>query len=231
MKPPILLKTIRGLLILLCLYSSPAVLQAQLIDSVFVNAQSNPNEIYVKILGLDGSKHNYRIDSSFQNNTMQVNFIFKDCASPAVVFDIDTTVVLKNFDPSHGYNVRVVTYLDTNTVDFNCYVRQSYEYFDSVYFPASTIFLGSDDQRPIPSSFTLLPNPASSNFSINVEEPLGSRIEEIMVYSINGELLRTCQYTQERIFDIQDLKPGLYFVKLETATGKSSHISKLLISR
>lgn len=226
---PMLITKVKGLLILLCLSLSTLSIQAQLIDSTSVNIQSSPNEIYVKILGLDGSKHNFRIDSVFQNNTMQINFIFKDCSAPANVFEIDTSVRLFNFEPTGAYNVRIVTYLDTNTVDNDCTVRTSYEYFDSVYIPASSIFIGQSEQLLVANKIDLFPNPAKSYFEIDQERFPGNNIDKVFLFNATGSLLRSWFYDPDMTFDVQKMRQGVYFVHV-LLNDKSRHVSKLIIS-
>lgn len=72
----------------------------------------------------------------------------------------------------------------------------------------------------------LAPNPASSEFTIDVQEP-GTVIE---VYSLSGELVRskTVSYSGTARLSVLDLKDGLYLVKLKSKTVNRQ--SKLVIA-
>jgi hypothetical protein len=59
----------------------------------------------------------------------------------------------------------------------------------------------------------IYPNPAQHSFSISVE------VDEVQVYDTTGKLVKTIYSTDDVSFDISDLKPSLYFVKIQTKQG------------
>ncbi|HAD96217.1 MAG TPA: hypothetical protein DCG19_02365 [Cryomorphaceae bacterium] len=202
----------------------------QLIDSSHVSIrQDQPDEVYVKFRALSGSRKLIRIESSLQNNTAVLNYIFKDCSSAAFEWYFDTIVDLDQLNPGSGYNVLVTSYLDTNTVDMNCFMRATYEYVDSVYYPASAIFIGQPEKLVAQNLFTVYPNPVRSYFKLEGISPNTPKVKDVFLYGSRGELIRSWLVPGKTVYETEGIAPGIYTVRVQLYDD-SSHILRLMIS-
>ncbi len=104
---------------------------------------------------------------------------------------------------------------------------------DNLFFSASNGSTGielfkyrdpslSIDDEEINKNFKLYPNPSNTHFSIKTNY----EIDDVKVYDIKGKLVKSFVIGKERYL-INDLKSGLYFVKIKSTNGYS--ISQKLI--
>lgn len=66
------------------------------------------------------------------------------------------------------------------------------------------------------SKINLYPNPATDNFNIQSNDTVNS----ISVYSLNGQLVKS--FAQSASYDISDLAPGLYSVRINSISGSKT---------
>ena len=67
----------------------------------------------------------------------------------------------------------------------------------------------------IDERINLYPNPASVGFYINT----GEKINTVSIYNLNGEMILSKEVIDNNFINISDLKPGVYFVKVQTENG------------
>ncbi len=74
----------------------------------------------------------------------------------------------------------------------------------------------------------IFPNPSHGRFMIEIPE--GCKNGSLNVYSLNGQLLHSSDFSNEREIEVfLDESPGVYLIKL--SSGKSIYTEKLIISR
>lgn len=66
-------------------------------------------------------------------------------------------------------------------------------------------------------SFSITPNPASSNFTL---AGLNSDVESVVIYSLNGNKFSILEYRDS--YDVSNLAAGLYFISVTTVDGKKA---------
>jgi hypothetical protein len=71
------------------------------------------------------------------------------------------------------------------------------------------------------NSISLFPNPTNNGFTIKTNKT----IQNVIVYNIQGKLIKSFDSLQH-FYPIDDLKSGLYLLKIQTANGS---ITKKLI--
>ncbi len=86
---------------------------------------------------------------------------------------------------------------------------------------------GFSNEENALSDFLLYPNPASEQLNIEAPQPFS----RISVLDANGKLLRDVKAPQEAFFSlpVNDLAPGLYFIRLENAAATA--LRPFLLSR
>ena len=70
----------------------------------------------------------------------------------------------------------------------------------------------------------LFPNPTSTKFSLNLKE--GSY--QLLIFDINGKLLRNTSANAHHQEDVSDLRNGIYFVQIKNINTKESTVQKLV---
>jgi hypothetical protein len=85
-----------------------------------------------------------------------------------------------------------------------------------------------DDIEPL-KAFNLFPNPAKSNVTI---ENLNPSDEKIFIFDALGKILITedVNHTIENV-SLSSLKSGIYFVRIQRASGKMSETKKLIVKK
>ena len=217
------------LLTLVLFIFSVSLTEAQIIDSSSVNIHQNePDEVYIKFRALSGSRRIIRIEPSYQNNEVTINYIFKDCAASANVWHFDTVFNLDQLNPGSNYDITIASYLDTNTIDMNCFMRATYEYVDSVYYPASAIFIGEPEQISTRNIFTVYPNPVRSHFELEGVVTNSDEIKEVSLYNTSGTLVRSWSSPGEKVYRTSGIGPGVYIIHIKLQ-DESTQLSKLVI--
>jgi hypothetical protein len=95
---------------------------------------------------------------------------------------------------------------------------------DNVTLKVSSIILGTEE-NPL-SNLSLYPNPTNGNFAID----LGKEYPDvtIQIYNLLGQVISAEKYASARIIENQiDNSPGIYFVKVNTATGESTTLQMI----
>lgn len=69
----------------------------------------------------------------------------------------------------------------------------------------------------------LYPNPTEGIFSLNIEA------EKIQVFDTAGKLVKQFKGNNQNSYNVSDLKPSLYFVRIQTNKGVSTH--QLILSK
>ena len=69
------------------------------------------------------------------------------------------------------------------------------------------------DSEVYDKSILLYPNPASQNFMIN------KVVNKVSIYDITGKLVRVFEEENTYAYDVSDISPALYFVRIETDKG------------
>ncbi|OSY89454.1 hypothetical protein WH52_02125 [Tenacibaculum holothuriorum] len=84
--------------------------------------------------------------------------------------------------------------------------------------------LSTNDELIKDNSVFVYPNPAENNFKVN------SYVEKLTVYDLSGKVVKQFNgnFAQEKVYDVSNLKTGMYLVKITTDTNKTS-VKKLLI--
>ncbi|MFT3933470.1 MAG: M43 family zinc metalloprotease [Chitinophagaceae bacterium] len=84
--------------------------------------------------------------------------------------------------------------------------------------PLDTAIAGSDVSMEV----LLYPNPAVQTITMQVNKDNGASGKTIMLYNQMGQMLRTFRLiSKQQPIDISELKPGIYFIKMEGA-GKNA---------
>ncbi len=106
------------------------------------------------------------------------------------------------------------------------------------YNPLATINFGCRDKTTNINSeisqsiVKLYPNPASSQIEIMLKnEHLDYPVINVKLYTIEGVLLKTFEYNERQIYDIEGLSAGVYWVKLEGEKNIPIFQEKLIISK
>lgn len=82
-------------------------------------------------------------------------------------------------------------------------------------------------ENPLDNYITIFPNPATSMINIAQDQRL---FDHAHIYSSNGGLMKTLSLTDPVTqADIDNLQPGLYFIRLENISNGSSSVKKLII--
>ncbi len=67
------------------------------------------------------------------------------------------------------------------------------------------------------NEIVLYPNPAQN--IVNIENPNGIRIEQLSLLDITGRLVLETKENNPKSINVQQLKPGLYFISIKTEKG------------
>lgn len=70
------------------------------------------------------------------------------------------------------------------------------------------------------NQISIYPNPATSKFYIGVKET--GEIKTVSIYAVNGQLVKSFKGSFQNEYDVNDLNPGLYLVKIKTDEGEFS---------
>ena len=102
---------------------------------------------------------------------------------------------------------------------------------ESYYYIAELDFQYLNVEEPaeaIINPLKIFPNPSHGRFMIEI--PKGCKNGSVDVYSLNGQLLHSSDFSNERETELfLDEPPGIYLIKL--SSGKSIYTEKLIISR
>ena len=86
---------------------------------------------------------------------------------------------------------------------------------------AEASVLGTSDNA-FASGIVLHPNPANNEFTIETQVPIGG---DVRLYDVTGKLVRfikDVEISRNKKFDITDLNPGIYFVRINSERGTAT---------
>jgi uncharacterized repeat protein (TIGR01451 family) len=134
-----------------------------------------------------------------------------------------------NEEKSHGfmsYTVRPKAGLALGTrlenfadiyFDFNDPIRTNTTVntlWEPTYTPGvlDTVFVTEVKQKLAAKSLTILPNPAQDVITIQLPE---GNMGHVQIVDLQGRILQSTQVVSGQVISIKDLKPGVYFLKME----------------
>ncbi len=134
------------------------------------------------------------------------------------------------FGPENDLNLSqqqkeaLIAFLETLTGD-NVYTAEQWsDPFDEngelIVIPLIT---GIEDVSNL-AKIKLFPNPTSKIFSLNLPEDF----YQLLIFDINGKLIRNTSAKANHQEDVSDLKNGIYFVQIKNTNTKESTIKKLV---
>ncbi|MBY0485678.1 MAG: T9SS type A sorting domain-containing protein [Flavobacteriaceae bacterium] len=135
--------------------------------------------------------------------------------------ELKNVVILSNFDvssqsitPDFPYTGTWVNLMDNTTINVtNTTTPITIEAGGFRIFGNQSAALSSDDFSKI-NYINLVPNPASSYFSLNTE------VSKVDVYSMTGQLVKSFKNQSDNFqYDIADLNQGIYLVKVTDANN------------
>jgi ELWxxDGT repeat protein len=136
--------------------------------------------------------------------------IFEDSAvSTFGVTTSNNTFTITGLDPNTAYDIYIVGTCATTTPSS----------FTNFIFGKQQIVTATLSNNTFETSNTAIyPNPVKNSFSVkssNID------LEKIEIYDVLGKLVNNLKPNGNNIYNISDLKQGLYFVKLNTKSGKT----------
>ena len=87
---------------------------------------------------------------------------------------------------------------------------------DSVIFDLFFVSLLASSNNILNETIILFPNPATKYISINGLDKMD--IKQVRIYDLSGKVIYN-HSSMQRLIPIEDLKPGIYFIKIEIADG------------
>ena len=190
---------------------------------------ANRNQIYndwARMISLKINEPVFEGDYSITTNTLQPRIYVWDNALPST--QLKNVVVLANFDvttqnvtPDFPYTGNWYDLMDntggtlinvTNTASPISIEAGQFKIYGN---QAST--LSVDDFETV-SGIAIYPNPANDTFTIN------SNISSLNIYDITGKLISEYRGSLQKgeLFDVSELKQGIYILKLENNLGQKS---------
>ena len=167
-------------------------------------------------------------DYSISSGTLTPRIYIWNDALPST--QLKNVVVLANFDVTAQNITPNFPYIGTwyNLMDNSTFVvsntttpinLQPGQF--KIYGNKSTTLAVDNDL--VKEDLLLFPNPASQSFSIN------RMVEKVQIFDTSGKLIKQFVDIQNNIYDISDLNPSLYFVKIQM--GDSTNTQRLIINK
>lgn len=92
-----------------------------------------------------------------------------------------------------------------------------------VEVPISVNTLTSSTSNTATKGLSIFPNPTTDYFKVNT----GTLVSSIDVVSVVGKKMRSFMAQQGSYYDVADLNPGIYYVRLLDSKGESVKVMKL----
>jgi hypothetical protein len=185
---------------------------SQKIDSINVLSQNTPPVIHVfgelYHTGYSITDVNYQILDS-----IVLTLFFKECNGYQVVTEFDTVFSIMESWPMVTNDINILSILDTNTTDSNCFIVNQYDTLERNTF--STSILGVDNLLR-QEKIKLCPNPVKESIKIEVSD--NTEIESIELFDLGGKRVKTFNNSVGNL-NISDLGSGTYFLRILTTKG------------
>lgn len=179
------------------------------IDSVYWNRSVAPHTLRAMWTMNQGTDLKI-IDQYFINgsDTVQVDYIFRDCYGPASSYDFDSTIIIPTSISKPNYCIIVRIIFDSNSILNNCYKHDrliSREYMDC------NAPLSVDEITYHRNGIQILPNPVRDKLKIDSGK---NKVNTICIYNLFGKLIRKEKYQDG--LDVSELSSGTYLVAMQT---------------
>lgn len=192
--------------------------------SQIYNNWSKMNNLKINEPVFEGS---YTIDSNDTDLTPRI-FVWND-AIPST--QLKNVVVLTNFEvtaqnivPDFPYTGTWYNLMDNSTLNVTSTTApiniEAGGY--RIYGNKPSSYLADESLDNLGEEILIYPNPAQEKFFINVS------INQIEIYDTTGKLIKKMNNSSTHFYDVSDLKPSVYVVKVLTKTGMSNQ--KLIIN-
>ena len=186
---------------------------SQKIDSINVLNQNTPPEIHVfgKLYhtGCSITDVNYEVSDS-----IFLTLFFKECNGYQAVTPFDTVLSVTESWPVVPPNeINIISILDTNTTDSNCFIVNQYDTLEIDTFSTST--LGVDNLLQL-EKINIYPNPTKNVLQIEVLNEV--QIERVELFDVGGKRVKAFRNT-EKVLNVSELVSGTYFLRLTTKEG------------
>jgi len=160
------------------------------------------------------------------NSLMDVVNHYNDLVATEENPELDSRLIdpENDLDLTQQEKEALVAFLETLTGD-NVYTAEQWsDPFDEngelIVIP---ILAGVEDVNNI-AKFKLYPNPTSDIFSLNLPEDS----YQLLIFDINGKLVRKSNAKANHQEDVSDLSKGIYFVQIKNVNSNASAIQKLV---
>ena len=184
---------------------------------------TNRNTIYndwARMIELKTNEPVFKGDYTINSNNLTPSIEIFDTSLPAS--SLNKVIVLANFDvTSKTMNTTIPsgqTWYDLMDISGNTTYNTAMVTIPAGQFrifgnAATTL---STDTFETVSSFAIYPNPVNHTFKINKE------VTALDIYDLTGKRIKTFKgsFTQSDSFDISDLNPSIYLIKVENKNGQ-----------
>ena len=203
------------------------------------NGGSNPTHYYNTFLEMLSSDvifgpeiiaANYQlpITVTWDTTLFMADILYENGGFPVNYAKIDNQYLFMtyqegNWDPENGWDMTIIDHVELPTFWWG-----SQTHFPlTIRIKRGPLGTGVGVDKIKEANFSISPNPAVRYIDLNL-----TRMETgiIRIYAINGKLVKHESFSanQKRV-NLNGLKPGLYFVAVESAEGTS--VRKLIVSR
>jgi hypothetical protein len=194
---------------------------SQIIDSVYLLNQNTPPQIHIYgKLYHTGFSINH-IDSEI-SDTVEFSIYFKECIGAQVITPFDTVLSFSESWPTVPQGIKVLSILDTNTVDSNCALVGQLDTLGVNVFPTSMLNLESNFS--ISKFIQIYPNPTADVLQLTVLNKTSINI--IRLFDSQGKLIKAFDGEVKDI-DVSDLSSGIYYLKVQATQGEM--VEKIMI--
>ncbi|MDY0102045.1 MAG: T9SS type A sorting domain-containing protein [Lentimicrobium sp.] len=181
------------------------------------NFKSSPtsklqSEIFGKNQGTEYDLLNI-LGNAIMNGTLEVGLNY------AAEVNDEFVILTANDISSCNLPASVTAHYDNHNYTFDVMCNP-----DNVTLKVSSIILGTEE-NPL-SNLSLYPNPTKGNFAVD----LGKEYPDvtIQIYNMTGQVVSLEKYASARIIENQlNNFPGIYFVKVSTASGESTTLKMI----
>ncbi len=181
---------------------------------------------WAKIIKLKEEEPVFEGDYAINSGTLTPKIYIWDDAIPSS--ELKNVVILANFDvttqnivPDFPYTGMWYNLMDDTSINVTDTAAPiSLQAGEYRIFGNQQAVLAVSDQVAM-KDYTIYPNPATNFFTI--DRPA----EKLSIYDVTGKLIKSFSAVSSTHFDIADLNPAMYFVKIESGSGIT--IQRLLI--
>lgn len=186
---------------------------SQTIDSINLLNQNTPPKIHVfgKLYhtGYSITDVNYEV-----SDTTFLTIFFKECNGYPVVTPFDTVLSVTESWPVVPNEISIISILDINTTDTNCFIVNQYDTLETSTFSPPTL---SVDNLVQLEKIKIFPCPIKDILQIEVSDD--TVIEGIELLNMTGENVK-CFSKEEKALDVSELVSGVYFLRISTNKGE-----------